>query len=161
MNNPNQISCIDLSFILLGLMLFCLTSLFYINRMITAGRYERYINLIMHLLIVPFTFLFFYQLYSKAAVTRTLDVLIVILFLVSDFIVKNTTNTNKQFNTKNKGNYIRFGYFTLYFLMLFAILYRSFSLSGELGFFVLILLHITIIIFLLYLRKYEKSLSIH
>jgi len=149
-----QLIFIDIIFLISSIILFCSVSLFYINRIFNSIITERYINYFIHILIVPFSIILLYKFFLEFVFFWVFEIFIVVIFLVYDFIIKNFSRISKS----KYEQLIRITYYIIYVIMQIVILYRIWVFSVGWFIFLFLFFNFNTIIFIIYLKKYEKIL---
>ena len=147
--------CIDIIFITIVLFLFLFIDIFYFNRTIRKTKYENYNNIAIHLLIVPFFIIIFFKLFTEQRTDYVLGLFTIPSYIFLDFIVKSYFYRKINLN-QLKWKLLRLIYFSLFFIMQVTIWAYFWYYENILGFIMLLLVNINSIIFIIYLKKYEK-----
>ena len=146
---------IDLSFFILVLLIFISIDLFYINRILGGYKTERYINIFLHSLIIPF-FITYILLFERTRFDYYINLTTIVIFLLLDFIIKRfySGKINKR---EFKWKFLRVTYFIFFVVAQFVVWMHYWFYDNVMGFIMLIFIIINYLIFILYLKKYERS----
>ena len=145
----------DSTFLLSVFLLFIFIDLFYINRTLGRTKYENYNNYLIHLLVIPFFIILFFKLFTEQRTDYVLGLFTIPIYIILDFIIKNLLGSKINLN-RFKWKFLRFFYFTLFFILQVTIWAYFWYFENIMGFIMLILVNINSLIFIIYLRRYEK-----
>jgi hypothetical protein len=141
-----------------GMAILILKSLEFLGRIIDWEKIEYYNEKFTHFLIIPFSFILFFNIITVRNIFFTIGIAVMLTYLIYDFIIKRIMIDKIDFNSK-KGNRIKSYYYILFICMQVALLTNSLLITVQTGLMILVLIFITNTIFIMYLKNYEKSIS--
>ena len=142
----------------LGIILLILFCFSYVSKIKGEYGIEKKLTIIVHSFIIPFIIFVVVNIFLNRSILFTIDLLIIVFFLIFDLILRRV-----RINEKEKiWNFIRAIYFSSFFIMQFAFLHYGWILHINLNInaiLILIMILVVEIIFITYLKQYEKQQS--
>jgi len=131
--------------------------IYYISRIKEWIKIENYLNNIFHFYSIFFIISLFLSLLMIRVVLFNVFLLAALIFFIFDFFIKRILTSKIEENNR-KWNLIRALYYIFFYLMMFSLFGYSYLLTDAAGVIILIVIILITIVFILYLKTYEKTL---